>query len=122
MKRILLLACVIVLSILVLSACSGGPSLSADKTDVKTGEAINVTWKAPGSYAKNAWIGIIPASIPHGSEAENDKHDLTYQYLGGKTSGVFTFSAPKKKGSYDFRMHDTDSGGKEVASVTFTVK
>jgi hypothetical protein len=105
-----------------LVACSGGPSLSIDKTEVKRGAAVQVTWKAPGSYADNAWIGIIPSSVAHGSEGENDKHDLSYKYLKGKSSGAFTFTAPKKRGSFDFRMHDTDSNGKEVASATFTVK
>lgn len=35
--------------------------------------------------------------------------------------GVLTFRAPEQAGSYDFRMHDTDNGGREVAYVTFTV-
>jgi len=124
MKRsIKLVSLVFILSmLLVVAACSGGASMKADKTTVAPGGSITVQWTAPGSFEKNAWIGIIPSAISHGSEATNDQHDLTYKYLSKKTSGSFTFKAPKKRGSYDFRMHDTDSNGKEVASITFEVK
>lgn len=116
-KMFLLLAVVSMLFF----AC-GKPSLSIDKTTVKKGETITVKWTAPGSFDKSAWIGMIPSKIPHGDEAKNDQHDLTYMYLNKKTSGSFTFTAPNKKGSFDFRMNDSDSGGKEVASVTFKVQ
>lgn len=112
--------CVVAL-VFVLGACSSGPSLKPDKTTVKRGGEVTVAWTAPSSFAKNAWIGIIPSKIPHGSEATNDEHDVTYLYLNGKTSGTFVFTVPKKKGAWDVRMHDTDSNGKEVASVTLTV-
>ncbi|MDD5390233.1 MAG: hypothetical protein PHD37_12860 [Gallionellaceae bacterium] len=85
------------------------------------GEAIVVDFTAPGSYASNAWIGIIPSQVPHGSEAENDRHDLTYQYLQKRTSGSMTFTAPTAPGNYDLRLHDTDNNGREVASVSFQV-
>ncbi len=85
------------------------------------GDAIVVDFTAPGSYASNAWIGIIPSQVPHGSEAENDRHDLTYQYLQKRTSGSMTFTAPTAPGNYDLRLHDTDNNGKEVASVSFQV-
>ncbi len=97
-------------------------TLKLDKTEFSTGEKIMVNFTAPATYASNAWVGIIPSSVGHGSESENDKHDIAYQYLDGKVAGVLTFTAPDKAGSYDFRMHDTDSDGKEVTSVTFTVK
>jgi hypothetical protein len=32
-----------------------------------------------------------------------------------------SFDAPEQPGSYDIRLHDTDGGGTEIASVTFTV-
>jgi hypothetical protein len=31
------------------------------------------------------------------------------------------FTAPSEPGEYDLRMHDTDSNGKEIASVSFKV-
>lgn len=98
------------------------PSLSLGKLVFTPGEEISVSFKAPTSYADNAWVGIIPSSVAHGSEVTNDQNDLTYQYLRKKTSGTLLFSAPQQNGSYDFRMNDSDANGKEVASVSFTVE
>ena len=115
-------------SVLLLAQVATGPAqaavgagLSLDKSQFAPGEPIVVHFLASSSFAANAWVGIIPSSVPHGSEATNDQHDLTYQYLEGRTSGDLTFQAPADPGAYDLRMHDTDDNGKEVASVSFTV-
>ncbi len=100
----------------------GTSSMSLNKTAFEPGEKIVVTFTAPSSFASSAWIGIIPSNITHGSEAENDKYDLTYQYLEKKTSGTLTFIAPTAAGNYDLRMNDNDDSGKEIGSVTFTVR
>ncbi|MFQ6084346.1 MAG: VWA domain-containing protein [Candidatus Aminicenantia bacterium] len=97
-------------------------SLRCEPTVVKPGGMIKVHFETSTNFAQNAWIGIIPSHVPHGSESVNDQHDLAYQYLNKRISGTLTFKAPTKPGSYDFRMHDTDNNGKEVASVTFIVK
>jgi hypothetical protein len=96
--------------------------ITLQKTEFKPGEEISVRFQAGPGFPDNAWIGVIPSEVAHGSEATNDQHDLAYQYLGGKTDGTLAFKAPGKPGSYDLRMNDSDSDGKEVASVTFTVK
>ena len=95
------------------------PRMELDKAVYAPGEAMTLRWSAP-VYPANAWIGIIPSAIPHGSESVNDQHDITYQYLGGKTSGSFSFTAPAA-GDWDLRMNDRDDGGKEVASLSFKV-
>ena len=100
----------------------GEPSVMLDKKVYAPGEMITVTFTASPSYQTNAWIGIIPSDVPHGDEAVNDQHDIAYQYLDGMTAGALMFNAPTAPGSYDMRMHDTDSSGIEVASVTFKVK
>lgn len=100
---------------------NGQASLRLDKTLFTPGEKINVYFTAPASFPGDAWVGIIPSNVPHGNEAVNDQYDLTYQYVNKLTSGTMIFNAPTQPGSYDFRMHDTDSNGKEVDSVTFTV-
>lgn len=92
------------------------------KKIVKPGAQIKIKFTTVKGLKDNAWIGIIPSNVRHGSEAENDKHDLSYQYLGGKTKGTLIFTAPMKPGAYDFRMHDTDDNGKELYSLTFVVK
>jgi hypothetical protein len=109
-------------SFLVSSGDGEMPTLKIDKTEFAPGAEIKVHFTAPATYAKNAWIGIIPSDVPHGDESKNDQHDISYKYIDKKTSGTMVFKAPEKPGSYDFRMHDTDSGGKEVVHVTFTVK
>lgn len=96
-------------------------TLSLDRSSFMINEEIAVHFTAGPGFADNAWIGIIPSNVPHGSETENDRHDMTYQYLKNVQSGTLTFRAPSEPGTYDFRMHDTDNDGKEVASVTFQV-
>lgn len=122
MKRTRLLFC-LTLAVLALGAygCQPKAKLTISKVSVGPGETVAVTYTTPKGYKENAWVGIIPSDVEHGSESRNDKHDLTYQYLRGSTSGSLTFKVPTKPGKYDFRMHDTDSDGLEVASVTFEV-
>lgn len=95
--------------------------LELEKESFLPGEEIKLIFFAPPGLESNAWIGIIPSDIPHGDEKVNDQHDLTYQYLNGKIQGEMIFTAPSEPGEYDFRMHDTDSNGKEIASVSFKV-
>ncbi len=121
-KRIrMIFALTIILSIMAGSTCLFAQNLSISKNYFKPGEAINVQFTAPGSYPANAWVGIIPSNISHGSEMVNDQNDLVYQYLGGKTSGSLTFTSPAEPGKYDLRMNDDDNSGREVASVSFIV-
>ena len=98
-----------------------GSGLSLDKSQFAPGEQIVVHFYASSTFAANAWVGIIPANVPHGSEAVNDQNDLTYQYLQNRASGELIFQAPGNPGSYDFRMNDSDNNGNEVGSVSFTV-
>ncbi len=102
------------------STGSDGARLSLERALFKPGEAITVRFTALATWPDNAWIGILPSRIPHGSESENDRHDVAYQYLNKRASGTLTFTAPGV-GDWDLRMHDTDSNGKEVASVSFKV-
>jgi len=97
-------------------------TISLNKNEFAPGEEILVNFTAPAEFPDNAWIGIIPSETPHGSEAKNDEVDIAYKHLSKQTSGQITFKAPSKPGSYDARMNDSDSNGKEVASVTFSVK
>lgn len=96
-------------------------NIELEQVDFRSGGVIRVHFTAPTGMPEDAWLGIIPSNVPHGSEARNDKHDVAYQYLKGRTMGTLTFHAPSKAGTYDFRMHNTDNDGKEIASVSFTV-
>lgn len=97
-------------------------TLTLSKTEVEPGEEIAVDFTAGGTIGSNAWVGLIPSNIEHGDETKNDEYDMDYEYLGDKTSGTMMFVAPADTGRFDFRMNNTDNNGKEVASVTFTVK
>ncbi len=96
--------------------------LRIDRTVFSPAASVTVHYTADAGFPRNAWIGIIPSRVAHGSESVNDGYDLTYQYLAGRTSGTLTFTVPDEPGNYDFRMHDTDDNGREVASVSFTVR
>lgn len=109
------------MSIMIAAGAAGAQSLELDRSVFQPGDTIAVAFFAPSGFARDAWVGIIPSNVPHGSEAVNDQHDMTYQYLEKRTSGTLTFAAPTKPGTYDFRMHDTDGNGREVASIAFQV-
>ena len=98
-----------------------GAKLWLDKTSFAPAEVVDVHFVAPDSVSETAWVGIIPSDVPHGSSDTNDEHDVDYQWVKPNTSGTLSFLAPDEPGSYDFRMNDSDHGGKEIASVTFTV-
>jgi len=121
MQKVILFSAVLCIAIFL--ACGGGPkpTLKLEKTTFAAGEEITVSFTAPSSYEENAWVGIIPSDVPHGSESQNDQYDLVYIYLEKQTSGTMTFFAPGQAGAYDFRMHDTDDNGNEIIHVTFEV-
>jgi hypothetical protein len=105
-------------------AKEGKNELKVDKTTVKAGEQITVTFVAQEGMDKNAWIGLIPSSTQHGSEKVNDIYDIAYKYLNGESKGTMTFTAPLKGGNYDFRMNESDSklDAKELATISFVVE
>jgi len=95
--------------------------VSIEKTIYVPGETIRVMFKASGDWPTDAWIGIIPSNISHGSEEFNDQYDITYQYIEKRTNGVMEFIAPEP-GRWDLRMHDTDDNGREIAYISFVVQ
>lgn len=97
--------------------------MSTDKTEYSPGDTITLTIKAEGFDDKaNAWVGMVPSEVPHGSEDENDAYDVEYFYIYEIEGGKATFTAPETPGSYDFRLNDSDDTGVEVAYITITVK
>ena len=96
-----------------------------DKSSYLTGEKMQVTWVGSPLYYDDAWIGIIPADAPHtepGADAVNLPEPY-WQYIGRKTGGESSFTAPATPGSYEFRMFDGDgnSNSQEICSASFTV-
>ncbi len=114
--------CIVGLLFVSAFAQGGGASLTIAKRGYTPGESITVTFTAPAGLPTSAWVGVIPSSVAHGSEAVNDQNDVSYQYLEGRTSGTLYFTAPTTPGSFDLRMNSSDDSGKELTSVTFTVR
>jgi hypothetical protein len=100
---------------------SNDANLRLEKTAFAPGEEIRLSFRADPNWPRDAWIGIIPSNIQHGSEATNDQNDITYQYIEKRAQGVMVFKAPGP-GQWDLRMHDTDSNGKEMSYISFTVR
>ncbi len=96
-------------------------TLALDKTRVLPGDAIKVKVSIAGKLPDDAWLGIVPSGVPHGSEATNDANDTTYEYLHGRTNDTITLATPGQAGSYDVRLNDSDDNGVEIASQSFTV-
>ena len=97
-------------------------SLQVSKSTLTPGEEFQVSFTAPATLPENAWIGIIPADVTHGSEEEADSYDIDYEYISGQTSGSITFYAPDEPGAYDVRLFDSDSDGSELVYVSFQVR
>jgi len=95
--------------------------MSLDKVVFVPGEEINLNFFGTSRLGSYAWIGIVPSDIPHGSESENDLHDIQYSYVGGMTDGLIIFTAPWDAGFYDFRLNDFDKGNIEIDFLTFEV-
>jgi len=89
------------------------------KVSYRPGESVEIKFTAPNTYSKKAWIGMIPFDILHGDVRVNDRHDVTYIYMGGRTSATIKLKIPKNaKGDFDIRMNSDESSktGEEVAS------
>ena len=97
-----------------------GIKITLPRSSFKSGENIDFSFTAP-ELPGDAWIGIVPAEIPHGDEAVNDQHETSYKYLEGRTSGGFTLPNPGL-GEWTLRLHDTDDNGRELAYVPFKVE
>lgn len=93
------------------------PDVQIDKETYFPGEEIQVTAVATG-LSDSAWVGVVPAEIPHGKEQDNDAADLGYFYL---SSGKSSLVAPREPGEYDVRLNSDDDQGQEVASRSFRV-
>lgn len=98
------------------------PWVAISKDIFKPGEEIAVEYEGTDGLSASAWIGIVPSYVPHGREKMNAAHALARLTLGGSVKGVLKFSAPAFPGEYEIRFNDSETDGKEIASVKFTVE
>jgi hypothetical protein len=81
-----------------------------------------ITYTAPSTFDKTAWIGLIPSIIEHNNEKTNYKESIMRKELAGNTSGKMTFTAPDMPGVYNLRMYNSTTNGREVEDVKIIVK
>ena len=92
------------------------------KSSFKPGEAITGSYTSSKKLDRDAWFGVIPATVPHGSEEQADQHDLKRLTVGNaEGSRPFSLSVTLESGLYTLRMFDDDDAGQEVVSVPFRV-
>lgn len=99
---------------------TGKPQIALDSDKYEAGKPIPVVFNAMPEWSPKAWIGLVPASTPHGNSHDNDKHDLQYVRLMQRKTGFWTVLAPKKPGKYELRMIDGNGdSSKEQAVAAF---
>ena len=98
---------------------TGNATITTSKSTYTIDESIDFSFTA-SKLPDDAWIGIVPVAIPHGDEAVNDSHDISYAHLGGRTNGDITLPNPGL-GTWTLRLHDTDNNGRELTHVVFEV-
>lgn len=106
-----------------LSSASAQTRLELAQNQLDPGVSFDVHFEIEpkDKLDSSAWVGIIPAEIPHGDESENDQFDLAYAPLGEHLSGTLVFNAPESPGKYELRLFDTDNNGHELYSLPFEV-
>ena len=109
-------------TLLALTLPGAGPSVVLDKTSLMPLERLRIGFSGAETLAADAWLGVVPAAIPHGQEAANEAASLATFYLDGAGSGSFVTRAPAAPGAYEVRLHDSDSDGRELLAVGFTVE
>ncbi|MEQ9814579.1 MAG: discoidin domain-containing protein [Azospirillaceae bacterium] len=86
------------------------------------GDVMLIGVNVPPDYPDDAWVGLLPADAPRGSQAINDQFDLDHVNLGDVRAGIVRLTAPQTPGSYDLRLHDANAANAlEVASIPFSV-
>ena len=98
---------------------AGNAIITTSKSTYTIDEGVDFSFTAP-KLPDDAWIGIVPVAIPHGDEAVNDSHDISYAHLAGRTKGDITLPNPGL-GTWTLRLHDTDNNGRELTHVVFEV-
>jgi|GEM_PF-956913 len=95
-------------------------SLSLDKKTFVPEERIQVVFSAEADLPDKAWVGLIPATVPHGRARIADQHHLAFYYIRSVKSGMLIFTAPSVAGDYTLRLISPEDDI-EMNSVSFNV-
>ncbi|MEP0813926.1 MAG: hypothetical protein HRF49_04605 [bacterium] len=87
----------------------GDPTVAFDKPVYKRGEKVKLTFTFNPSLPDGAWIGLFKNFSPLDGSEDPDDHDIKYEYVSGRTSGVWAFDAPDEPGYYVAAIISGDS-------------
>lgn len=96
-------------------------TMEIDKSIYDKGEIIRITFTKTDSTPGKAWVGIIPSSVPHGSEAVNDENDIIYRFIEDHPDGKLSFRAPTSGQQWDIRYNSNDGANQEYSYITFSI-
>ena len=95
--------------------------VSADNTQVKPAEYMDLNVKITGTIPDDAWITFVPSDIPH-TEKDGDEHNGDWKRLKDIEGGTLSLKAPPETGKYDIRVYNGESGtAEEIACLPVLV-
>lgn len=98
-------------------------TLSIEKNEFAPDEEMAITFSDEGWLKdSDAWVGIVPASTPHGDEETGDEYDYNYFYPTYSENNKDKLAAYGDAGNYELRVYSSDEGGVELCFIPFTVK
>ncbi len=131
MKKSILLSIVLLIVFSFASLANADTTLTLDKASFLPGpdQKVKVYYTTDYPLFDDAWIGIIPPGVPHGSEKEAEGQYITYVYVqeakyDSNSKKYVELEVPATAGNYDIRMYNTDSpdnDGIELASTPLSV-
>ncbi|MEG6523030.1 copper amine oxidase N-terminal domain-containing protein [Desulfotomaculum sp. 1211_IL3151] len=131
MKRSILLTILLLFVFSFVSLANAGTTLTLDKASFLPGpnQKVKVYYTTDHPLFDDAWIGIIPPGVPHGSEIEGDAQNITYVYVeeakyDSNSQKYVELEVPPTAGNYDIRMYSADhpdNNGIELASTPLHV-
>ena len=78
----------------------GEPSVSFDKANYQRGTKVKLSFTWNPALPDGAWIGFFKNESPLDGSENPDNYDIKYEYVSGRTSGVWSFDAPTEPGIY----------------------
>lgn len=95
--------------------------LSLTRKDYEPGWPIYVSLDLPKELPEDAWIGVVPAAVPHGDIAKNEDKRTDYKWLNEQTTGFLELKAPAEPGEYTLRLNEHEDKGRELDHIAFRV-
>ncbi|MFZ5597726.1 MAG: copper amine oxidase N-terminal domain-containing protein [Bacillota bacterium] len=130
MKKTIIIAVILITVLGFAVIANAGTTLTLDKSSFLPGpgQKVKVYFATDYPISDDAWIGVIPAGVPHGPEKEGDDQDLSYQWASEAkydSSGkkYVEIDVPDTAGEYTVRMYSSadETQGTELASTPLTV-